>query len=170
MVGFAVVAQQTPLAVMTPPPSAVIFPPEIAVDKVIEVGEVVVRAAAVIGLVVNEKSFPYAVPALLVAYARIWYVVAATNPERLLVKLPVPVPSVVLESLIVGFSVVAQQVPFAVIAPPPSDVIFPPETAVVKVIEVGVVVVRVATPIWLVMNETSSPYAVPALLVAYARK
>jgi hypothetical protein len=29
--GFAVVAQQTPLAVTAPPPSAVIFPPEAAV-------------------------------------------------------------------------------------------------------------------------------------------
>ena len=60
-------------------------------------------------------------------------------------KLPVPVPSVVLESLMVGFAVVAQQTPLAVIAPPPSAVILPPETAVVKVIKVAAVVVRVGT-------------------------
>ena len=59
--------------------------------------------------------------------------------------------------------------PLTVIAPPPSAVIFPPDTAVVKVIEVTAVVVRVGTAIGLVVNETSFPYAVPALLVAYAR-
>ena len=90
-------------------------------------------------------------------------------PERLLVKLPVPVPSVVIKLLMVGVAVVAQQTPLAVMAPPPLAVIFPPETAVVKVIEVTAVVVRVASTIWPVVNETSFPYAVPALLVAYAR-
>jgi hypothetical protein len=87
----------------------------------------------------------------------------------LLTKTPVPVPSVVLELVIVGFAVVAQQTPLAVTAPPPSAVIFPPETAVVKAIEVTAVVVRVATPIAVVVNVISLPYAVPALLVAYAR-
>ena len=72
MVGVAVVAQQTPLAVTDPPPSAVIFPPEAAVVRVIEVTAVVVRVGITIWLVVNETSFPYAVPALLVAYARTW--------------------------------------------------------------------------------------------------
>ena len=67
VVGPVVVAQQTPFAVMAPPPSAVIFPPETAVDKVIEVTAVVVRVAPNTGLVVNEISFPYAVPTLLVA-------------------------------------------------------------------------------------------------------
>ena len=84
-------------------------------------------------------------------------------------KTPVPVPFVVLEfARLSGLAVVAQQTPLAVIVPPPSAVTFPPETAVVKVIEVTAVVVRVAA-VGLVVNETSFPYAVPALLVAYAR-
>jgi hypothetical protein len=169
VVGVAVVAQHTPLAVMVPPPSAVIFPPETAVVKVIEVIAVVVRVGTTIWFVVNETSFPYAVPALLVAYARTWYVVPASNPVRSLVKLPVPVPSVVIELVIVGFAVVDQQIPFAVTVPPPSVITFPPETAVVKLIEVTAVVVIVGATTGLVVNETSFPYAVPALLVAYAR-
>ena len=80
-----------------------------------------------------------------------------------------PVPSVVLEPLIVGFTIVAQQIPLAVMDPPPSTVILPPVTAVVKVIEVAAVVVRVGTATGLVVNETSFPYAIPARLVAYAR-
>jgi hypothetical protein len=88
----------------------------------------------------------------------------------LLTKLPVPVPSVVLEPAMVGFVVVAQQMPRAVMAPPPSAVIFPPETAVVRVIEVTAVVVTVGTTTGLVVNVSSFPYAVPALLVAYARR
>jgi hypothetical protein len=83
----------------------------------------------------------------------------------LLTKIPVPVASDVLESLVVGFAVIAQQVPLDVTDPPPSDVIFPPETAVVAVIEVAAVVVRVGTATR-VVNETSFPYAVPALLAA----
>jgi hypothetical protein len=84
----------------------------------------------------------------------------------LLTKLPVPVPFEVLEPAMVGVVAVAQQIPLAVMAPPPSETIFPPETAVVKVIEVTAVVVRVAAPTGLVVNETTFPYAVPALLVA----
>jgi len=49
----------------------------------------------------------------------------------------------------VGPVVRAQQTPFAVIAPFPSDVIFPPEIAVVAVIEVTATVVRVGTTIGL---------------------
>ena len=55
----------------------------------------------------------------------------SSNAERLLAKLPVPVPSEVFEFAIVGFEVAAQQTPLAVTVPPPSSVIFPPETAVV---------------------------------------
>jgi len=82
------------------------------------------------------------------------------------VKLPLPVPSVVNELIIVGFVVVAQQTPLAVTDPPPSAVILPPDTAVVNVIDVIAVVVRVGTTIGLVVNVSSFPYAVPALLVA----
>jgi hypothetical protein len=84
-------------------------------------------------------------------------VVAGSNPVRLLVKLPVPVESVVKELVMVGVEVVAQQTPLAVMAPLPSEVIFPPETAVVKVIEETTVVVRVATTIGDVVNEISLP-------------
>jgi hypothetical protein len=56
--GFAVVAQQTPLAVTAPPPSAVIFPPEIAVVKVSPLIASVVRVGTTIGLVVNGTSAP----------------------------------------------------------------------------------------------------------------
>jgi hypothetical protein len=72
----------------------IIVPPETAVVTVIDEGTVVVRVV-VVDVVVNEMSFPYAVPALLVAYARTWYVVPADNPVIVLGKLPVRVPSVV---------------------------------------------------------------------------
>lgn len=70
MVGPVVVLQQTPLAVMVPPPSIVIFPPEVADEDVIAVIAVVVIVER-LAVVVNENSFPYAVPALFVAYALI---------------------------------------------------------------------------------------------------
>jgi hypothetical protein len=105
----------------------------------------------------------------LVAYARIWYIVPAVNPVRLLVKIPVPVASDVFDPVIVGLAVVAQQVPLAVIVPPPSAVTFPPEVAVVNVIAVAAVVVTVGSTIGFVVNMSSFPYAVPALFVAYAR-
>ena len=66
-VGFAVVAQQTPLAVMAPPPSAVIFPPETAVVKPIGLAAVVVRVASATAVVVNVTSLPYETSALLIA-------------------------------------------------------------------------------------------------------
>jgi hypothetical protein len=72
----------------------IIVPPETAVVRVIDEGTVVVRVV-VVDVVVNEMSFPYAVPALLVAYARTWYVVPADNPVSEPGKLPVRVPSVV---------------------------------------------------------------------------
>jgi hypothetical protein len=56
--GFAVVAQQTPLAVTAPPPSAVTFPPDIAVLKVSPVTASVVRVGTTIGLVVKGISAP----------------------------------------------------------------------------------------------------------------
>ena len=63
----------------------------------------------------------------------------------LLVKLPVPVPSVVLVvKAIVGFWLVLQTTPLAVIAPPPSLLMLPPLLALVEVIDETVVVVRVA--------------------------
>ena len=69
-VGEAFVLQQTPRAETGAPPSAVIEPPEVAVVCVMAVKAVVVRTGNVTGVVTNEISFPYAVPAALVAYAR----------------------------------------------------------------------------------------------------
>ena len=67
MSGFAVVDQQTPLAVTEAPPSAEMFPPAVAVVRRIAEAAVVVSVGTTISLVVNETSFPYAVPTLLVA-------------------------------------------------------------------------------------------------------
>jgi hypothetical protein len=75
----------------------------------------------------------------------------------LLTKLAEPVPSVVLELLVVGLSVVAQQTPFCVIAAPPSDVIFPPDDAEVSVIDVTATVVRVGAIAADVVNCNSFP-------------
>jgi len=55
-----------------------------------------------------------------------------------------------------GFEDVPQQIPLTDIAAPPLDEIFPPETAVVVVIEDTAVVVRVAV-VGLVVNVTELP-------------
>ena len=68
--------------------------------------------------------------------------VPAVNPVRALVKLPDPVPSDVLVLAIVGPVVIFQQTPRAVIAAPPSFVIFPPLVEEVCVIAVTTVVVN----------------------------
>jgi hypothetical protein len=86
------------------------------------------------------------------------------------VKLPVPVPFEVKLSLIVGDDVVAQQTPRAVIAPPPLSVILPPDTAVAEVIDVMTEVEMAGIIIGFVVNESSAPYDVPTLFVAYALK
>ena len=79
------------------------------------------------------------------------------KPVRLLVKLPAPVPSVVFELAIIGLVAVAQQIPLAVTDPPPSAEIFPPETALVGVIEVIPAVVRVGSCTEVAVNESSFP-------------
>jgi len=59
-------------------------------------------------------------------------------------KEPVPVPSdVLVDRAMVGFVVVDQTTPLAVIGAPPTDVILPPEVDEVVVIEVMAVVVSV---------------------------
>ncbi len=64
---------------------------------------------------------------------------------RLLVNLPIPVPSLVfVVKAIVGFWLVLQTTPLAVIAPPPSLLMLPPLMAIVEVIDDTVVVVKVA--------------------------
>ena len=56
------------------------------------------------------------------------------NPVILLVKLPVPLPFVVFELLVVGLVDVLQQTPLAVTVTPPSELTFPPEIALDDVI------------------------------------
>ena len=58
---------------------------------------------------------------------------------------PVPVPSVVVKSEVVGVPEVFQQTPRVVTVPPPSAVTFPPVEAELKVINEADVVVTVAT-------------------------
>ena len=65
------------------------------------------------------------------------------SPVMLLVKTPVPVPSVVLLSKVVGSADVLQQTPLKVTEAPPSSVIFPPLEAVVEVMAEGLVVLSV---------------------------
>jgi hypothetical protein len=83
-----------------------------------------------------------------------------------LTNVPVAVPSVVLKLFIVGFIVVAQQIPLAVTAPPPSEVMLPPDTADVWEIELIIVVVIVGTDTLAATNDISFPYEVPVLFVA----
>ena len=77
-----------------------------------------------------------------------------------LVKIPVPVPSIVLvDNAMVGFAVVAQQTPRAVMVAPPSLVILPPLAAVVMVMAVASVVVTVgnAVDVLVVVKVISLP-------------
>jgi hypothetical protein len=68
--------------------------------------------------------------------------VPAVKPVIELAKLPVPVPSIVLELAIVGAVVVLQQTPLAVTVKPPSLLIIPPETAEVEaILEIVLVVI-----------------------------
>ena len=67
----------------------------------------------------------------------------AVSPVKLLTNTPVPLPSVVWLSAIVGLELILQHTPLAVTVAPPSDVTFPPLVAVVVVMFVTVVVVKV---------------------------
>jgi hypothetical protein len=84
-------------------------------------------------------------------------VVLGLKPVRLLEKTPVPELLVVELSDVVGLELVDQQTPLAVTVPPPSEVILPPDTAVVNEIEVTAVVVRVGTWTAWVVKDTSLP-------------
>ena len=64
-----------------------------------------------------------------------------------------PLPSEVLLSFIVGFAEVLQQTPLVFTVTPLSSVIFPPETAVVEVIEVISEVVKTGISASSVVNE-----------------
>jgi hypothetical protein len=73
------------------------------------------------------------------------------------VKAPVPVPDAILEPAVVGFTVVAQQIPRSETVAPPSLVTLPPETAVVRAIAEASSVVTVGMTIAFVVNVTSVP-------------
>ena len=60
--------------------------------------------------------------------------VEPVSPVRLLTNTPVPVPSDVLVSAVVGWALVLQQTPLSVTTAPPSDVTFPPPVAELYVI------------------------------------
>jgi hypothetical protein len=67
----------------------------------------------------------------------------------------------------VGFVLVDQTTPLEVIAAPPSEEIFPPEMAVVVVMELADIVLTVGrTNDVLAVKIISFPYPVPTLLVA----
>jgi hypothetical protein len=78
------------------------------------------------------------------------------SPVKALVNAPVPVPSVVLLSAVVGLADVLQQTPRAVTAAPPSELMFPPLEAVVDVMAVTAVVVSVGAAV-VVVKPTSDP-------------
>ena len=84
--------------------------------------------------VVNDIVLPYAVPALLVAYALTKYVLWGASPLIRLLNSPVPLPSEVIVSAMVGVISVLQQMPRAVTAAPPSEVMLPPQRAEFNVI------------------------------------
>jgi hypothetical protein len=65
------------------------------------------------------------------------------RPVISLENVPVPVPSEVWLPLTVGFWLVLQQTPLAVIAAPPSEVMLPPEVAVVAATSLTLSVVTV---------------------------
>jgi hypothetical protein len=85
-------------------------------------------------------------------------VIFAVKLVILLVKTPVPVPSVVLLLAVVGLAEVFQQTPLAATVAPPSEVTFPPLVAAVDDVAVVVPVVTVGgTSAAGVVNVTSLP-------------
>ena len=82
---------------------------------------------------------------------------ADVKPLKLLLKVPVPVPSEVLLLLIVGAVEVFQHTPRAVTADPPSEDMLPPAVAVVIAMADAEVVVSVGTANAVVVNVTSLP-------------
>ena len=83
----------------------------------------------------------------------------AVSPVMELVKVPVPVPSLVLAvNAVVGFADVLQHTPRAVTVAPPSAVTLPPLVAVVCAMEEAAVVVTVgAMGLVVVVNIRSLP-------------
>ena len=82
-------------------------------------------------------------------------------------NVPAEVPLVVLLLAVVGVELVLQQMPLVVIADPPLLVMVPPDVADVCVTdEIAWVVIAGIVDACVVLKLTSSPYAVPMLLVA----
>ena len=79
----------------------------------------------------------------------------AVKPVRELVNAPVPVPSDVFVSNMVGFCVVPQHTPFTVTGNPPSEETFPPPEAEVDEVATAADVVTFASAG--VVNTTSAP-------------
>jgi len=83
---------------------------------------------------------------------------------------PVPVPSEVLLSEVVGLAIVLQQTPRSVTEAPPSLVILPPLVAVVDVMELIAVVVSVGTVKGVTEFEEALAALVPIAFVAVTVK
>ena len=81
----------------------------------------------------------------------------SVSPVILEVKLPVPVPLVVLMSFIVGLDEVLQHTPRDVTDKYPSEVTFPPHTALFAVIEVTFAVVTLGMVVLCVWAVLVSP-------------
>ncbi|MBA7518359.1 hypothetical protein ES705_10429 [subsurface metagenome] len=86
------------------------------------------------------------------------------NPVSELVKIPVPLPSVVLISAVVGLEEVLQHTPRAVTVALPSLVIFPPLVAELRVTKLASVVITVVFPIIEIVH--SSVCEPPSLSIA----
>jgi hypothetical protein len=155
VVGDVLVSQHTPRAVIIAPPSLVKLPPLVAVVPVILLIPIVVMEGTIADKVVKVCSFPYDVPAALVAYARIRYVVLPESPVILLVKLLAPLPSVVLLLPVVGIVLVPQHTPRTVTGKHPSDVTLPPPVAPVWIIALTLAVVTVGNN-----SEADTPAAI----------
>lgn len=95
----------------------------------------------------------------------------AIKPVTLLVKTPVPLPSIVfVVKETVGLDVVLQQTPLVVTGESPSVNILPPEVNEVLVrFDMAAVVMEGTIATALVVNVRSLPYPVPEEFVAYAR-
>ena len=90
------------------------------------------------------------------------------RPVSVELKVPVPVPLLVfVVKDMVGLALVDHTTPLRVIAAPPSELILPPEVALVVVMELPDTVLNVgSTTCVLVVKVISFPYLVPALFVA----
>ena len=80
-------------------------------------------------------------------------------------KLPIPLPSIVCGSEIVGLVDVLQHTPLAVMVDPPSELIVPPDVADIVVIS-DTPAVEIVGKVVKEVNTSSLPYSVPALFVA----